>query len=117
MRAKQTVDVPTSGLTGNDVTDEELAAHGLDFIDALAVYNGPAKFFPQSARQRRDALGSVHRQPARLRMIGPNASGRLLTIMLELPTSERVSHVVTGYPANAGQRTRYDQPGGRTRRR
>ena len=111
------MEIPSGGLSGNDATEEELAAHGLDFFDALEVYDGPAKFFPQAAQQVRDPGGQWREQPARLRMIGPNASGRLLTIVLELPSALRVSHVVTGYPASPGQRTRYHQPGGRTRRR
>ena len=111
------MEIPNNGLSGNDATDEELAAHGLDFFDALDVYDGPAKFFPQAAQLLSDAGGRLREQPARLRMVGPNASGRLLTIVLELPSAEGVSHVVTGYPASSGQRTRYHQPGGRTRRR
>ena len=110
-------EIPRYGLTGNDATDEELAAHGLTFVDAQEVYDGPAKFFPQDARSGLDEEGVWFRQPRRLRMIRPNQLGQLLMIVLELPAKNGTSHVVTGYPADKGQQARYRQPGGRTRRR
>ena len=111
------VEIPRSGLSGNDATDEELARHGLNFLDALEVYDDPAKFFPQDAKSGLDDDGVWYNQPERIRMIGPNRFGHILVIIIELPGNEGTSHVVTGYPANRGQRSRYRQPGGRTRRR
>lgn len=99
-------------LTGNEVTEDELAEHGLSFDDVLAVFDGPAKYFPQQERPRRDRIGM---QPERLVMIGPDDTGRLLTVVLELPNRYGKSHVVTGFPSNRGQKSRYNQPGGRTR--
>ena len=110
-------DVPSQGLVGNDVTDDELFRHGLGFRDALEVYNGPAKFFLQESRSGLDEDGHWYSQPRRIRMIGPNLLGQILVIILELPAADGRSHVVTGYPADRGQRSRYRQPGGRTRRR
>ncbi len=110
-------EIPRYGLTGNDATDEELAGHGLAFVDALEVYDGPAKFFPQDAKSGLDEDGIWYNQPRRQRMIGPNELGQLLVIILDLPTQNGTSHVVTGYPADKGQEARYRQPGGRTRRR
>ena len=110
--------VPTriDGLTANDASYDELAAHGLDFLDALDVYAGPAKYFPQPAREVTDEFGRPRRQPERILMIGPDASGRLLTVVLELPNHERICHVVTGYASANKDRTRYHRHGGRMRR-
>ena len=104
------------GLEHNEVTEDELAAHGLDLDDALDVYDGPAKYFPQDGEDRVDDVGRIVRQPERILMIGPDAGGRLLTFVLELPDSNRVCHVVTGYPSAAKDLARYHQPGGRMRR-
>lgn len=111
------MDVPLSGLDGNAVTDDELARHGLDLIDALDVYDGSAKFFSQAAQDWVDELGRLRRQPERIKMIGPDASGRLLTIIVELPDVDGWSHIVTGYPAKRSDRALYNHPGGRKRRR
>ena len=111
------MDIPFNGLDGNDVTDDELAAHGLDFIDAMDVYDRAAKFFDQQPQDWIDRAGRLRHQPQRILMVGPDATGRLLTIVLELPDPDGISHVVTGYPAKPHDRTRYHHPGGRTRRR
>ena len=100
----------------NVATEDELAAHGLDLDDALDVYEGPAKYFPQDAKDRLDDDARLVQQPVRLLMIGPDASGRLLTFVLELPDADRICHVVTGYPSAQQDRTRCHQPGGRMRR-
>ena len=100
----------------NEATEDELAAHGLDLDDALDVYEGPAKYFPQDAKDRLDDDARLVQQPERLLMVGPDASGRLLTFVLELPDADRICHVVTGYPSAQQDRTRCHQPGGRMRR-
>lgn len=110
-------EIPSAGVIGNDVTDEELWAHGLVFGDARAVWLGPAKYFPQAARSGLDERGNPRRQPERMKMIGPDHTGRLLTFVLELPGDNRRSHIVTGWIADAEERTRYHRPGGRLRRR
>ena len=104
------------GLAYNDATESELAAHGLHLDDALDVYHGPAKYFPQDAKQRLSRDGRFVRQPERILMIGPDAGGRLLTFVLELPNTRAICRVVTGYPSARKDRTRYHQPGGRLRR-
>lgn len=50
-------------------------------------------------------------------MIGPDAGGRLLTIILDIPDQYRESHVVTAWMSTPGEQSRYHQPGGRMRRR
>ena len=104
------------GLDYNEATEDELAAHGLDLDDALDVYHGSAKYFPQDAKDRLDDNARLVRQSERILMIGPNAGGRLLTFVFELPDTDRLCHVVTGYPSAQKDRTRYHRPGGRMRR-
>ena len=109
------MDIPLWGLISNEASDDELWRHGLRFQDADDVWAGPAKYFNQAERLRADEDNWLHRQPRRLKMIGPNASGRLLTLILELPNADGYSHVVTGWPSSAGDRSRYNQRGGRMR--
>ena len=110
-------EIPYGGVTGNDATDDELWAHGLLFEDANDVWDGPAKYFNQVARDRLDESDQLRRQPARVVMIGPDQTGRLLTFILEEPADDAVSHIVTGWPSDREERARYRQPGGRMRRR
>ena len=102
------------GLNWNDATAEELARHGLKLADAVDVFeSGAAKRFRQPARRRRDPLASSPIQPERIKLIGFNQSGRLLTFILELPDRDGRAHIVTGWIADAEERARYRQPGGR----
>ena len=110
-------DIPYSGIDGNEVTDDELWVHRLGLEDADDVWEGPAKYFPQPAQWQELDDGTLRLQPARTLMIGPDAGGRLLTFILELPDERDVSHVVTGWVSDDDERARYYQPGGRTRQR
>ena len=110
-------EIPYGGVDGNDATGEELWVHGLSLDDADDVWEGPAKYFPQPARRREGRLGNVRLQPERMKMIGPDPTGRLLTFVLELPDQHQVSHVVTGWVSDDEEQARYHQPGGRTRQR
>ena len=110
-------EIPSSGLRGNDATDEHLWKHGLLMRDADRVWMGPAKYFDQGAELEMDEGGRLHERPDRLVMIGPESGGRLLTFILELPDQQGESHVVTGWVATRAQRSRYHQPGGRMRLR
>lgn len=102
------------GLNWNDATAEELARHGLEPDDAVDVFaSGAAKRFRQPARRRRGPLASRPIQPERIKLIGFNRSGRLLTFILELPDRDGRAHIVTGWIADAEERARYRQPGGR----
>ncbi len=101
------MNAPPVGLKSNDSTEYELAAHGLDFVDALAVWYGPARYFPQAARDLLDEFGNPRRQPERLKMIGPDRRGRLLTFILELSGIDGQSHVVTGWESDRDEQTRY----------
>ena len=110
-------EIPYGGVTGNDVTGEELWAHGLSLDDADDVWEGPAKYFSQAARDTVDDSDQLRRQPARVVMTGPDITGRLLTFILEEPGEDSISHVVTGWPSDREERARYHQPGGRMRQR
>ena len=111
------MDIPYGGVDGNEATDDELSEHRLTFDDAEDVWNGAAKYFPQPTRHGIDAGGRSFTQPERLKMVGPDRTGRLLTFILELPDDDGWSHVVTGWRADRDEQTRYHQPGGRMRRR
>lgn len=110
-------ETPRGGLTGNDASAQHLWQHGLSMLDADDVWFGPAKYFDQGAELEIDEGGQLHERPDRLVMIGPDASGRLLTVILELPNERGESHVVTGWVSTSAQQSRYHQPGGRMRRR
>ena len=109
------MDLPSRGLLASGGTDDELWAHGLSIEEVDEVWLGPAKYFDQGERLVEDEDGWLRTQPHRLKMIGPDRTGRLLTIILELPDTEGYSEVVTGWPSSRGERARYDHPGGRSR--
>lgn len=108
--------IPDGGLRGNGSTDDHLWKHGLDYRDAVVVWVGPAKYFEQQEAEESGDAGRLRVRPERTIMIGPDASGRLLTFILELPDHHEESHVVTGWPSTIGEQSRYHQPGGRMRR-
>ena len=100
-------------LVWNEASIEELARHGLEPGDAAAVLaSGIAKRFGQPAR-RRDPFRAAMIQPERIKLIGPDRSGRLLTFILELPDGDGRAHIVTGWIADTEERSRYRKPGGR----
>ena len=99
-------------LTFNAATREELARHGLNFGDALDVLDGSPKFFPDKGGRFRRRRGLRPRWI----MIGPGEDGGLLTFIVEAPDEQRVAHLVTGWRSSRGERSRYDQPGGRSNR-
>ena len=109
-------EIPHAGLTGNDATDDHLWKHGLIFGDAVAVWRGRAKYFEQDESIELDHARRPRVRPERTVMIGPDAGGRLLTIILALPDREQKSHVVTGWSSTPGEQSRYHHPGGRMRR-
>ena len=103
------------GLAADDRIDDHLWRHGLVVSDAREVWTGPAKYFEQEERERTDEFGQPWIQPARVVMIGPDFSGRLLTFILGQPGDDGRSRVITGWSATRDDRTRYNRPGGRMR--
>jgi hypothetical protein len=79
---------------------DKLWSHGIRPEQTDQVLDGAPKFF---------------RQPnGRLRMIGRDFGGRLITLIIEYPDEDGVSDVVTGWPSDRDEDTRYHRPGGRT---
>lgn len=109
------VDIPRNGLYGDDETADHLWEHRLELYHAQEVWDGPAKYFRQLSRRIAEPGSDSWPQPERTVMIGPDFGGRLLTFILELPGTDRRSRVITGWGANADERTRYNRPGGRMR--
>ena len=75
---------------------EHLANHHLRDHHVYEVHQGAARYF----RNRRRGSGDY-------RMIGPDASGRILTIIIVEPDEHGVSRVVTGWMATRAERTLY----------
>ena len=99
-------------LRWNDVTHDKLAAHGVDIDRAIEVADGSPKLFHQERTLILRSDGTFRWQPDRVRMIGPDSTGRLLTFILEYPDADGRSHVVTGWPSDKDERSKYRQPGG-----
>ena len=94
-------------LTANEVTDDKLARHGLTMRHAEEVRSGQCIVRRQKRRLKFRPDGSLYEQPPRLKLIGPDRSGRLLTFVPEYPDQDGRSHVVTGWFAQNADRTRY----------
>ena len=96
-------------LDWDEISADELAAHGLTIEDALDV----ARYAPELMRQKRKPVirsdGSLYEQPARLKLIGPDAGGRLLTFIIEYPDVNQSSRIVTGWLADDEERAKYRQ--------
>lgn len=84
-------------LTWNETTHEKLEAHRLNVDLALEVARNRPELFRQKSLKVLRPDSSIYDQPDRLRMVGPDRSGRLLTFILELPDRTSHSHIVTGW--------------------
>ena len=100
-------------LVWNEEAEDKLARRGLRVEDAYNVLDGHPRFFRQKARTERSGE-TLRERPERLRMVGPDGSGRLLTFILEYPDPQGASHVVTGWHADRDELARYRQAGGST---
>ena len=109
------MDYGVRGLRFNAISEDELAAHGLSPADVDAVFERQPRFARQRASIEDSAEGGTRRRPGRLRMIGPNNSGRVLAFVLEYPDANGISHVVTGWRADDDELAKYRQLGGRRR--
>ncbi len=89
--------------------------HGLTLDDAFDVEEFAPVTIPQKARwiARRD--GTSYRQPERLKMIGPNRGGRMVTLIIEYPDQDNYSTIVTGYWSSNGEQAEYHQRKGGVR--
>ena len=98
----------------NEETEAELHRHRLTIDDAYQVLEQRPFFRAQPPADERSPDGSLRRRPPRVQMIGPDRTGRLLTIILERPV-DGAAHVVTGWAADKEQRDRYRKAKGRRR--
>ncbi len=96
-------------LDWDDRTEDKLWAHGLTIDDALAVARGSPVIMRQVASPEVTSEGSIRIRPARLLLIGPGRSNRLLTFVLEYPQRGGYSRIVTGWPAANKERGWYRQ--------
>lgn len=93
-------------LSSNEMTDDERHGHGLSLDHAYQVFEERPLFLRQKAKDEVAADGSIRRRPERVQMIGPDRTGRLLTIIINPPV-DGVAHVITGWPADKEQRDSY----------
>ena len=100
------IQIPAT-LAWNGATVAELAAHELTVDDVIEVFEGDAEFFVQAPAPEISTRGVFQVRPQRLRMVGPIATGRLLTIILEMPDDRLASHIVTGWEADTRETERY----------
>ena len=100
---------PIDDLSWNEMTEDKLAAHGLDVGDALNVFDSSPRYFDQPPVPEVDRSGRRRMRPRRILMVGPAPGRPLLTFVLEYPDASGAAHVVSGWPANRDQRARYNQ--------
>ena len=86
---------------------EKLWGHGLRPRHVKAVLRNIPLFVWQDEREVPAEPGWLRIQPRRIKMVGPDDSGRLLTAILEPPDHEGATVVVTAYPSSAGDRMAY----------
>ena len=89
---------------------DRMAAHGIHVDDLRAVYRDDPARIPQKPKvEWREGRG--HRiRPRRLRVVGRDARGRLLTLIIEGPDESGATSLVTAYPtANDDEINRYWQ--------
>ena len=102
-------------LDWNESVQEKLWAHGLRPEQAREVLSGAPKLFAQTAATVLKPHGGISTRPARILMVGPDRSGRLLTFILEYPDEDGYSQIVTGWPSDKGEAAKYGHPGGSRR--
>jgi hypothetical protein len=83
-----------------DASEDKLWAHGIRLHSALEVLDGDYKTLPDP------------RHRSRRFMIGPDATGRLLTLVIEPADNEGNCLLITGWLATDAEQRFYDRPGG-----
>ena len=99
---------PTTGLTISDSGLNKIKQRDFELDDAVAVLNRDPLWKWQESRLVADELGNLRRVPARWRMVGRGAAGRLLCVILDLPGATGASEVVTIYDASPKHQSQYD---------
>jgi hypothetical protein len=90
-----------ASLLVTDATEQKLWAHGLALADALEVLDA-GEFW---------TFADTKSDPRRY-MIGPDSSGRLITLIIEAVDDEGTCVLVTGWPSNTHESTLFSRPGG-----
>lgn len=81
--------------------EEHLWQHGLYLEDAYEVIDeGQYKVFDDGGH------------PGNLKVIGPDAGNRLLTIVLKKPVGNRPPYIISGWPSDNEEAGLYSRPGG-----
>ena len=94
-------------LNWDDDTHDHLAEHRLSVSHALQVANRTPILIDQKGKFEERPDGTVRWRRPRLRMVGPDNSGRLLAFVIEYPDSEGKCKIVTGWDANDNERAQY----------
>ena len=103
-------------LDWDELTHDHLAVHRLSVSRALEVARRSPVLIDQKGKFEERPDGTVRWRRARLRMVGPDSTGRLLTFVIEYPDGEGKSKIVTGWDADDEERAQYRRRrGGRTR--
>ena len=88
-------------LHASENAEEHLWSHDRLYVqDAYDVLEGPYKVFRNPGRDDR------------VKLVGRDRGGRLLTIIITKPDTEGVSHIVTGWLADLEEQALYSAPGG-----
>ena len=87
-------------------SEAKLDDRGLSINDVYDVIEGRPVFLRQKAADELAPDGSLRRRPARIQVIGPDLSGRMLTFIIEQPI-DGVARVVTGWLSSKEQRDHY----------
>lgn len=96
-------------LEWSDDALEKIGRRGLTEQDALAVLDNAPQILDQPRKDEPTPDGFMRIRPARLRMIGPGRSNRILTFIIELPDEDGVSALVTGWPSGKSEIAKYRQ--------
>lgn len=106
------MDFGVRDLAFNESVIDKLWRHSVQEFEAWEVLWEDPVFKRQDAQEEIRDDGSLRKTNARLLMIGRTHSGRLLTIVLELPDADGISEVVTGFNSKGNELGWYRQRGG-----
>ena len=85
----------------------KIGERGYDLDDAQAVHDRNPIWIWQDERIRRDDLGRWNIRPARWRLIGRGPGGVILSVVIELPSADGRSEVVSVFEASPADKSRY----------
>lgn len=104
-------------LKWNDDVLVKLGRHRLSTDDAEDVLGLRPAFEWQRPLEEVREDGTLRMRPRRVVMIGPDYSGRFLTLILEMPDENHAAFIVTGWPAKSREIAVYRRAQKQQRRR